>query len=84
MPALTYMAARTQVDLSRLFVRKAVKRLLNGGTSAALPALRSICRPDGEEGEGVGGGDGGDRGVVDWYMAPPRGKDTERKGGLRV
>lgn len=74
------MAARTQVALSCLFIRKAVERLQNGWTSAALPALCSICRPDGEEGW-MGGGGGG-RGVVDWYVAPPRGKKTERKAGL--
>lgn len=51
------MAARTQVALSCLFIRKAIERLQNGWTSAALPALCSICRPDGEEGRG-GGGEG--------------------------
>lgn len=72
-PALTYMAARTQVDLSCLFIMKAIERLQNGWMSAALPALCSICRPDGEEGRGEGEGE----------MAPPRGKKTERKAGLR-
>lgn len=65
MPVLTYMTARTQVALSCLFIRKAIERLQNGWTSAALPALRSICRPDGEEGGGGGGGvEGGSGGLV--------------------
>lgn len=48
------MAARTQVALSCLFIRKAIDRLQKGWTSAVLPALCSICRPDGEEGGGGG------------------------------